>query len=160
MEPFTEVYQVYAQRVYRFLLALSGSDQQAEELTQEVFYRALLHIDRYQDQGTMLTWLCTIGKNAWLSECRKRGRFIPLEEAPPQSLPGPEESIQKWERQQALRRAIIALPEEQRDVLILHVYGGIPLKDIAAQKNKSESWGKVTFYRARQKLARELEGFK
>ena len=160
MVSFTEVYQIYAQRVYRFLLALSGSEQQADELTQEVFYRALLHIDRYRDQGTMLTWLCTIGKNLWLSECRKRGRFIPLDDAPPLSAPGPEESIQEREQQRALRRAIIALPEEQRDVLILYIYGGIPLKDIAAQKNKSESWGKVTFYRARQKLARELEGFK
>ena len=160
MASFTEVYQVYSQQVYRFLRALSGSEQQAEELTQEVFYRALLHIDRYQDQGSMLTWLCTIGKNAWLSECRKHGRFVPLENAPPLSVPGLEAAVLERERQQALRRAIVDLPEDQRDVVILHIYGGIPLKEIAAQRGKSESWGKVTFYRAKQKLAQNLEGFK
>lgn len=160
MKDFTEVYQAYYLRVHRFLRALSGSEQQADELTQEVFYRALLHIGQYEERNSMLTWLCTIGKNAWLSQCRKNKRLTSLEEAPPLSVPGPEAAMLERERQQALRRAILSLPEDQRDVVILHIYGGIPLKEIAAQREKSESWGKVTFYRARQKLAQELEGFK
>lgn len=160
MNEFKEVYQTYYLRLHRFLRALSGSEQQADELTQEVFYRALLHIDRYEDRGSMLTWLCTIGKNAWLSQCRGQKRFTPLEDAPPLSVPGPEAALLRQEQQQALRRAIVDLPEDQRDVVILHIYGGIPLKEIAAQRGKSESWGKVTFYRAKQKLAQELEEFK
>ena len=160
MEDFTEVYRTHYLRVHRFFWALSGNEHQADELTQEVFCRAILHIGRYRDQGSMLTWLCPIGKNLWISECRKRKRLVPLEDAPPVSVPGPEEAILEQERQQALRRAILTLPEEQRDVVILHIYGNIPLKAIAAQKGKSESWGKVTFYRAKQKLAQELEGFK
>lgn len=160
MTEFEKVYQDYYLRVHRFLRALSGSEQEADELTQEVFYRALIHIDSYRDQGSMLTWLCTIGKNAWLSHARKQKRFMPLEEAPPLSMPGPEASILKKEQQHALRTAILSLPQEQRDVVILHIYGGIPLKEIAALHGKSESWGKVTFYRAKQKLAQKLEGFK
>lgn len=160
MEDFTEVYRTHYLRVHRFLRALSGNEHQADELTQEVFFRAILQIGSYRDQGSMLTWLCTIGKNLWLSECRKRKRLVPLEEAPPLSVPGPEAGALEKERQQALRRAILTLPEDQRDVVILHIYGDIPLKEIAAQRGKSESWGKVTFYRAKQKLARELEGFK
>ena len=91
---------------------------------------------------------------------RKQKRFTPLEEAPPLSVPGPEVSILKKEQQHALREAIISLPQEQRDVVILHIYGGISLKEIAVLHGKSESWGKVTFYRAKQKLAQKLEGFK
>ncbi|MBQ8237072.1 MAG: RNA polymerase sigma factor [Oscillospiraceae bacterium] len=160
MTEFEKAYQSYALRVYRFLLALTGNEQQADELTQEVFYRALVHIGRYQEQGSMLTWLCTIGKNAWLSEYRKGRKTVPLETAPTLSVPGPEAAIMKRERHQALRRAIVKLPEDQRDVVILHIYGGIPLKEIAAQRGKSESWGKVTYFRAKQKLAQELEEFK
>lgn len=160
MEDFTEVYRAHYVRVHRFLRALCGNEQQADELTQEVFFRAVLQIGRYRDQGSMLTWLCTIGKNLWISECRKLRRLIPLEDAPPFSVPGPEAAILKGEQQNALRQAIASLPEEQRDVVILHIYGGIPLKEIAAQHGKSESWGKVTFYRAKQKLAQKLEGFK
>ena len=160
MREFENIYKDYYSRVHRFLRALSGSEQEADELTQEVFYRALIHIDSYRDQGSMLTWLCTIGKNAWLSHMRKQKRFTPLEEAPPLSVPGPEVSILKKEQQHALREAIISLPQEQRDVVILHIYGGISLKEIAVLHGKSESWGKVTFYRAKQKLAQKLEGFK
>lgn len=160
MESFTQVYQTYYLQVHRFLRALTGSGQQAEEMTQEVFFRALVHIGHYDDRGSMLTWLCTIGKNLWLSECRKSGRTVALDDAPSLSVPGPEGVILERERQQALRRAIQNLPEDQRDVVILHIYGDIPLKEIAGQKGKSESWGKVTFYRAKQRLSQELEGFK
>lgn len=160
MDNFTEIYRTHYHRVHRFLLALSGSVQQADELTQEVFFRAIVQIGRYREQGTMLTWLCTIGKNLWISECRKGNRFTSLEEAPPLSVPGPEEAYLERERQLALRRAILDLPEDQREVVILHIYGEIPLKEIAARQGRSESWGKVTFYRAKQKLAQKLEGFK
>ena len=155
-QDFAAACRVYYDRVYRFLLALSGDPNQAEDLTQEVFYRALLHIGRYQEQGQMFTWLCAIGKNLWLSQCRKK---------PPEPLSpalaarsGPEEALSAQETQLALRQAISALPEDYQDVVILHIYGGISLKEISALKGKSESWGKVTYYRARQLLKQELEG--
>lgn len=155
-QEFSEVCQVYYDRVYRFLLALSGDPHQAEDLTQEVFYRALLHIGRYREQGQMLTWLCAIGKNLWLSQCRRERRGKPTLTDIPQ--PGPEDTLSAREVQNALRRAVAALPEDFRDVVILHIYGEISLKDISAMKGKSESWAKVTYYRAKQMLRKELEG--
>lgn len=157
MEPdFASVCGDYYDRVYRFLLALCQNSHQAEDLTQEVFYRALLHIGRYEERGQMFTWLCTIGKNLWLSQCRKK----PLEPLSPAlaARSEPEEALSARETQLALQRAISALPEDYRDVVILHIYGGISLKEISALKGKSESWGKVTYYRARQLLKQELEG--
>ena len=142
----------------RFLLALTGDIHQAEDLTQEVFYRALLHIGRYKEQGQMFTWLCAIGKNLWLSQCRREGRMG--QRVPDVSQPGPEEALSAREEQAALRRAVAALPEDYRDVVILHVYGEISLKEISAMKGKSESWAKVTYYRARQMLKQELEGLR
>lgn len=157
-QEFSEVCQVYYDRVYRFLLALSGDPHQAEDLTQEVFYRALLHIGSYREQGQMLTWLCAIGKNLWLSQCRRERRGKPTLTDIPQ--PGPEDTLSAREVQNALRRAVAALPEDFRDVVILHIYGEISLKDISAMKGKSESWAKVTYYRAKQMLRKELEGLR
>lgn len=74
--------------------------------------------------------------------------------------PGPEETLSAQEVQNALRRAVAALPEDFRDVVILHVYGGISLREISAMKGKSDSWGKVTYYRAKQMLRKELEGLR
>lgn len=163
MDDFAEIYQSYYQRVHRYLRALSGSEQQADNLTQEVFYRALLHIGRYQPGGSMYAWLCAIGKNAWLDACRKQQRLVSMDDALQQtrdSAPGPESILLERERQNALRAAVLELPEVYRDVVILHIYGEIPLREIAAQKGKSESWGKVTFYRAKRLLAQKLEGLK
>ncbi len=52
------------------------------------------------------------------------------------------------------------MPEDYRDVVILHVYGEIALKDISVMKGKSESWAKVTYYRAKQMLRQNLEGLR
>ena len=103
----------------------------------------------------MLTWLCAIGKNLWLSQCRKERRRTPTLADTPQ--PGPEEALSAQEVQNTLRRAVAALPEDYRDVVILHIYGEISLKEISAMKGKSESWGKVTYYRAKQMLKQRLE---
>lgn len=90
MDDFATVCQMYYQKVYRFLLSLSGDPRRAEDLTQEVFYRALLHIGQYRDDGHMFTWLCTIGKNCWISECRKEKRQVPLEQWNAVDEKGPE----------------------------------------------------------------------
>ena len=154
---FASVCGEYYDRVYHFLLTLSGNPHQAEDLTQEVFYRALLHIGRYEERGQMFTWLCAIGKNLWLSQCKRHKPPEPL--SPALSGPGgPEEDLSQREERLALRRAVAALPEDYRDVVILHIYGGISLKELSALKGKSESWAKVTYYRARQMLKKELEG--
>ena len=58
-----------------------------------------------------------------------------------------------------VRRAVLELPEEYRDVVILHVYGGVPLRELAERRGKSESWGKVTFYRTKALLREKLEGW-
>ena len=157
VEPdFAAVCGEYYDRVYRFLLALCQNSHQAEDLTQEVFYRALLHIHRYEEKGQMFTWLCTIGKNLWLSQCRKKP---PEPLSPALSSPGgPEDALSARETLLSLQRAIAALPEDYRDVVILHIYGGISLKEISSIKGKSESWGKVTYYRAKREIQQWMEG--
>ncbi len=157
MDRFSDVFRMYYNRVYRFLLSLTGSIHQAEELTQEVFYRALFHIQQYQDDGHMYAWLCSIGKNAWIDYCRKNRHMVPLKEDDIPFEASAEDIVVKRELQLALQKAILTLPEEYQEVVILHIYGEIPLKEIAAKRGKSESWGKVTFYRAKIMLRKRLE---
>lgn len=159
MAKFEEIYEKHARGVYRFLLSLTGSEQQAEELLQETFYQALTHIDRFEGRSSLYTWLCRIGKNAWLKECRRASRFS--DEAwedlklPDGSAP-PEERMIRREEYRRVRRAILALDEPYRDVFILHAYGGLKLKEIALSCGKSESWARVTYYRAKQRIVQEV----
>lgn len=158
MAGFQSIYEEHGRAVYRFLLALTGDPHQAEELLQETFYQALKNIHRFEGRCSLYTWLCQIGKNAWLRECRRRERFAdePVD-ALPLAAPGTPESdyIQK-EQLRALRSAIHALDEPYKEVFILRVFGGLKLKEIAAALGKSESWARVTYFRAKQRILKEV----
>ena len=159
MRGFEELYHTQGKPVYRFLLALTGDEGQAEELLQETFYQAFLHIDRFEGRSSLYTWLCCIGKNAWLRECRRRSRYAdtPYEELKLEApAPTPEETMLRREQAQRLRRAVLKLEDPQREVFILHAYGGLKLKEIAALHQKSESWARVTYFRARKTIQEVL----
>lgn len=159
MRGFEELYHTQGKPVYRFLLALTGDEGQAEELLQETFYQAFLHIDRFEGRSSLYTWLCCIGKNAWLRECRRRSRYtdMPYEELKLEApAPTPEETMLRREQAQRLRRAVLELEDPQREVFILHAYGGLKLKEIAALHQKSESWARVTYFRARKTIQEVL----
>lgn len=155
MAKFQEVYKQYCKSVYRYLLSLSGNEHAAEELLQETFYQAFLHIDQFEGRSSLYTWLCQIGKNAWLKECRRNQRFT---ETIPESFSdsSPESLFLQKEEYQQVRQAVLRLKEPYRDVFILHVYGEVKLKEIAESFGKSESWAKVTYYRARQQILKEV----
>lgn len=159
MAAFQEVYEEFAQPVYRFLLSLTGSNDLAEELLAETFYQAFRHIDRFEGRCSLYTWLCQIGKNAWLKECRRNKRYsrIGMEELMlPDERPLPEENLLTKEMHQRVRKAVQSLPEPQREVFLLHALGEVKLKEIAAIYGKSESWARVTYYRTKQQLAQEV----
>lgn len=159
MAAFQEVYEEFAQPVYRFLLSLTGSNDLAEELLAETFYQAFRHIDRFEGRCSLYTWLCQIGKNAWLKECRRNKRYsrIGMEELMlSDERPLPEENLLTKEMHQRVRKAVQSLPEPQREVFLLHALGEVKLKEIAAIYGKSESWARVTYYRTKQQLAQEV----
>lgn len=164
MAVFQDIYESYGKPVYRFLLSLTGDETLAEELLQETFYQAFLHIDRFEGRSSLFTWLCQIGKNAWLKECKRKKRFVPNMEglqSPEKAdgVPLPEEIVIQKEQYERLRSVVYHLEEPYREVFIMHVFGERKLKDIALLYHKSESWAKVTYYRAKAKLVAEMEGW-
>lgn len=159
MAAFQDIYNRYGRPVYRFLLSLTRDEGWAEELLQETFYQAFLHIDRFEGRSSLYTWLCQIGKNAWLKECRRKERMAeqPWEELDmPSGEATPEVQVIQQEEYRRVRQAILRLEEPYRDVFILHAYAGLKLKEIAAAFGKSESWARVTYYRAKQQIVQEV----
>lgn len=159
MSDFRKVYEEYAQSVYRFLLTLSGSEELAEELLQETFFRAYQHINGFEGRCNLFTWLCQIAKNAWLKECRRKKRYteVSWEELTVQDpSQTPEERLLAKEEYRRVRAAVLTLEEPYRDVFILHALGGIKLKEIAFIYQKTESWARVTYFRAKQRILQEV----
>ena len=159
MKEFQKVYEEFARPVYRFLLSLTGSEDMAEELLAETFYQAFLHIDRFEGRCSLYTWLCQIGKNAWLKECRRNKRYsdVALEELElADKGQSAEEKAVNADTLNRIRKAIQKLEDTYRDVFVLHAIGEVSLKEIAAIHGKSESWARVTFYRAKQKILEKM----
>lgn len=160
METFETIYKKYSMQVYKFLLSLTMDENQAEELLQETFYQAYLHIDSFEGRCSLYTWLCQIGKNAWIKECKRRARFdrAPVEEH--ELISGgtlPEDKVIGKDEAGRAKEIIYHLCEPYRSVFIMKVFGELKLKDIAASFQKTESWARVTFYRAKKMIVEKME---
>ena len=153
MESFEAVYEELFPQVYRYLLVLCGDRDLAEELTQETFFQAIQHIGEFQGGCKLYVWLCQIGKNQYFSWCRRRKR----EDRPEKLLEsaGLEELLLDRETSMDLHRRLHALPEPYREVFSLRVFGELSFRQIGELFQKTESWARVTFFRAKQKLREE-----
>nr|WP_317401324.1 RNA polymerase sigma factor [uncultured Gemmiger sp.] len=156
---FEQIYLEYYKPVYAFLLARCGDESLAADLTQETFFKALKSIGQFRGDSSLNVWLCGIAKNALVSHWRRHRREMPLEDAvlpeePAVSSPATE--VETAEQKLDIHRALHTLPEPYREVFWLRVYGELSFADIAALFEKTETWARVTFYRARTKLKEAL----
>ena len=153
---FEEVYRRYFDPVYRYLLSLDPDAQLAEELTQETFFRALEGIGRFRGDSSVKTWLCSIAKNLYLSE-RRRRKPVSLEEVPERSdeASGPEEQAIGHAESLRLHQKLHALPEPYREVFSLRAFAQLSFREIGSLFGKSENWACVVYHRARARLKDE-----
>jgi RNA polymerase sigma-70 factor (ECF subfamily) len=130
----------------------------AEELTQQTFYKAFLHIEHFEGRSSLYTWLCQIGKNEWLMECRKKTIVSYNELNEISDNKNPETEAVRHAEQRLVQEAIQRMPSLYRDVMIFRAYGELSFAEIASIFGKTESWAKVTYFRGKEKLKMELEG--
>ena len=156
MTEFETLFREKQPFVYRYLVKLTQDAALAEELTQETFFRAYMNYSGLRDKDKASVWLCQIAKNAyftWYNEQKKRGTL-------PENADGEAKSLEEaFERKELSGKALAclhALEEPYKEVFMLSVFGGFSLKDVSAIFGKSESWARVTFYRARQKLMERM----
>ena len=158
---FEEIYKVYFGPVYRYLLRLSGSEQLAEELAAETFFRALRAADGFRGGCEVRVWLCQIAKNAYYTHQKKSRRARPADEAllgqVADPAPPPEEAADTRDRAARLRAIAERLPEPYREVFRLRAFGELPYKDIGSLYGKTANWACVTFHRAREMIRRRWE---
>ena len=156
MQSMEEIYQSYALTVYKYLLTLTHSDDIAEELTQETFYQAVKSIHRFDGSCAISTWLCAIAKNQFLSYKRKHPITDEIENYDAPS-PSAEDNVIAQENRTELLRRLHLCPEPYREILYLRIFGALSFKEIGDIVGKTENWARVTFYRGKEKLRKELE---
>ena len=154
MPDFEAVYRQYFADVYKYALALSRDEQTAEEVTQETFFKALTAIDSFRGDCQLRVWLCQIARNQYLTLCRERKKFTDAEPEPGDS----EEGFADREDARQLHILLHALPEPYKEVFSLRTFGELPFSQIGELFGKTESWARVTYFRARRKLKEGFDG--
>ncbi len=156
IQSMDEIYRQYAQTVYRYLLGLTRDADLAEELTQETFYQAIRTSDRFDGSCKVSTWLCAIARNVLQTH---RRRHPAQEDVDEQILPTASAEEETLDRQShlALLQQIHSLPEPGREVLYLRLFGGLSFREIGSVLGRTENWARVTFYRAKETLRKDVE---
>jgi RNA polymerase sigma-70 factor (ECF subfamily) len=157
---FGALYRRYLDRVYGYCFYLLGDHHDAEDVTERTFLAALDAIDRYRDEGaTFRAWLFRIAHNQLANAHRSRSRrpLARLDAVPePAVEDDPAGLVGLAEDSRRLRRALEALPEDRRQVVVLRFVDGLSAREIAGVLGRSEGAVRVLQHRALRQLAEIL----
>ncbi len=160
-----QLYELYADRLYRYLLARTGDGETAADLTTEVFVRVIQHMDgfrlnRSRPAASASAWLYRIAANLMTDTHRTRQRLPQIELNPdwpaPASRADPAQTVQHEESMGELALALDSLSEDQRLVLVGKFTEEMSNAEIAAWLGKSEGAVKSLQHRALRTLGRLL----
>lgn len=155
LDTYKQLYQDNAELVLCFLTRLTGDDNLAEEMTQETFEYALRNLKDFRGDCCASTWLCTIARDLWYAHCNKRVSLP--DENPSVKASDIAELLLEKDRRSFAYPLLQSLPNPFHEVFILRTFGDLSHREIGRLFGKSESWSRVTYYRARQILHRIAE---
>lgn len=153
----------HQQSLYAYILRLSGRPDVAEDIVQEAFVRVLSNLDRFDIRFRFSTWLFTIAKRLYVNACQRHkptydseivGNSRSAGDGP--DAPAMSEEVASNTRD-ALQQALMALPEDQREIVVLFHQLDWPIALIAQHMDMPEGTIKSHLHRGRRKLRELLE---
>lgn len=157
MEDFDKLYKTYYRQVFLYLLDLCKDPDLAEEITQETFFKVLKKIDTFEGKSSIGTWMLQIAKNNFYNYCKKK-KFENVEDW--ESIPAkdnPEKQVLDRDVAREIHLILHKLEEPYKEVFWMRIFGELSFREIGAIHGKTESWARVTYYRAKQKIKEEME---
>lgn len=169
------LYRQHYRRVRYFFRTKGFSEEDARDLTQDVFFRVFKGLGKFRGESRFVTWLFEIADHIYQNEVRRRktgkrrGWEISLDTGgksddgeepvpfePPPSQPKAMEDMQEKERAQALARAIQGMPEQMRTCFLLRYDQGRKYKEIAVIMRITIDTVKAHLHQAKKRLKLEL----
>ena len=159
-----ELMHLWSPRITAFLARMTGDDHAANDLAQDTFVRVYQHRASYRTTQAFSTWIFHIAANLARNHARWRSRHPEslmsqetLADLPHTSAAdAPDEAAMRAEQASAVRAAVLALPDDLREPLVLSVYESLPHVEIAAILGLSAKAVEMRVYRARQLLRERL----
>jgi RNA polymerase sigma-70 factor, ECF subfamily len=158
---FEIVMRRYNQRLYRAARAILRDDAEAEDVMQDAYVRAFQHLNQFAGRAKFSTWLARIAVHEALARLNRRHRYQYLD-ALAQSqgenmifaakVPNPEEEAAAAQTNSLLEKAILALPDSYRAVLMMRDVEELSTSETAEALDLTEENVKVRLHRARALL--------
>jgi RNA polymerase sigma-70 factor (ECF subfamily) len=142
--------------LFNFFARMSGRTEGCDDLVQEVFFRMLKSRHTFDGASPYAPWMYQIARNVFIDNARKR-RWDGVAELGPELVspgPRPDEVLGRAQSAQMLRRALAALPEDKRELLVLSRYQELPYEDIGRIVGCATGTVKVRVFRALRELGR------
>ncbi len=160
---FETLFQRWRRPIVRFAVRFVGQQERGEELAQEIFLKIYRARHRYEAREAFRAYIFRVASNHCLNELRRgeyRHKRVAVEELSREPIdfhrPSPEALLQADHIQQTVRRAVAALPPQQRAALLLQREEGLPQREIAEIMETTVSAVKSLLTRARKALMVEL----
>jgi len=154
---FEELYGLYQKPILNYLYRLCWNRSLAEDLLQEAFLRLWRAAPTYEPAAKVSTYIFRIAHNLFINEAARR-RETALETADSEMRADPASDLARREVQSAVKKAIEALPEGEREVLLLSEYQGFKYAEIAEILAIPVGTVKSRMFSAVQRLKEALKG--
>ena len=161
MADFEQIYRDYFRDVYLYSRRLSGGNEPlAEDITSEVFFRALHRIDSFRGDCDIRVWLCQIAKNCYFTYLKQNSKTEPVEDLEQRfqgAVESPDEILLRGERAQQIKELLHDLPDPYKEVFMWRTLGEMSFRQIGELFQKTGNWACVTYHRARKMIQKGME---
>jgi RNA polymerase sigma-70 factor, ECF subfamily len=166
-ERFGKLIEAFDKPIYNLALRMTGSTADAADLTQEIFVRAWIHLDRYDPRRPFHTWLYTLAINLIRNHLRRSkkirtamddpGRPRPERAGTPGPAPDPAEALADKQAEHRIRAMLLRLPADQREALLLRFFSDLRYGEMADVLGVSQSAAKMRVSRGLERLRALLD---
>jgi RNA polymerase sigma-70 factor (ECF subfamily) len=162
---FEKLVLMHQKAVYNLAFKITGSPEDALDVSQDVFLKAYVNLKSFRGESRFSVWLYRLTYNASMDHMKKNRRTDTISISDdegaaidiPDSSPLPEEEALRREQQREVRKAIDALPEDKRKIIIMREICGMTYAEIGAELGIEEGTVKSRLSRARLSLAEILK---
>lgn len=156
---FNKLYETYYMQVYSYVMTLVKNSSDAEEITQQTFYKTMSGKRGFKGRSAEFTWLCAIAKNLSTDMFRQKAKYA---ECPKEEMIFEKDVAKKVEDRETLlhiHMVLHNLNEPYKEVFQLRIFGELSFAEIGHVLGKTENWARVTYHRARLKIQERMADY-
>jgi RNA polymerase sigma factor (sigma-70 family) len=150
---FEEIYERYADKVYRKCYSFTYNQEKAEDFTHDIFLKLILKIGTFKENAKFSTWLYSITYNFCMDQIRvgKKLNEVPIAENFDPEIPDDDDEIISMQSS-GLKKSMENIPSDEKALLLMKYQDDFSIKEIAETLNISESAVKMRLLRSKEKL--------